>query len=489
MGVEIHQSDLTRLEEMVQQANDGVDMELESRILESSGILNEVNFNRAVAYYFASNPDNTRWPEKGLTLDIINESNFRTTITGEDEIDRYCRTGVVTNHKTIFKDRKSEVFLIDYDIKLSLAAETVKEFSQRREMLRFRLKKRCVSLFGNVRVDLTIVKTNFRKTTSMAAALLNQKEQTYEAEVEYLPSGKGNSANDARRILERTAELSKALGNTEILMARSLELSVRSEYEKLSSNFSSTRDQRSVFIGPSTSTLKKENLKDLSIKNYSVTHKADGERSLVFAYKGDIFTINNRMTLKKTGLRCRLDDDGIFDAEVVELKYGKGIQIQIFDCYRYKELNVGINETFLERYKCIESFVSNVASNEVFEIIAKKFVISDTTWKAAGIIMKDDTKKFVYNTDGVIFTPVDTVVKAFGGTWNDVFKWKPPEFNTIDFLIKFVPETKTPTQFVTMQLFIGSLVNKVYIKKEFLIGDVPQISIVRKHAITNKYSV
>ena len=46
----------------------------------------------------------------------------------------------------------------------------------------------------------------------------------------------------------------------------------------------------------------------------------------------------------------------------------------------------------------------------------------------------------------MIFTPINLSVGAkkegddsiLTGTWNRVFKWKPPEENTIDFLVKFV---------------------------------------------------
>merc|ERR1711998_314738 len=48
-------------------------------------------------------------------------------------------------------------------------------------------------------------------------------------------------------------------------------------------------------------------------------------------------------------------------------------------------------------------------------------------------------------TDGLIFTPRDlgvgmnkvdeTDIKNYKTTWDYSFKWKPPEFNTIDFLL------------------------------------------------------
>ena len=52
-------------------------------------------------------------------------------------------------------------------------------------------------------------------------------------------------------------------------------------------------------------------------------------------------------------------------------------------------------------------------------------------------------KSLDYETDGLIFTPINTGVgtNKIGETppsrkitWHNSFKWKPPEFNTIDFL-------------------------------------------------------
>ena len=49
-----------------------------------------------------------------------------------------------------------------------------------------------------------------------------------------------------------------------------------------------------------------------------------------------------------------------------------------------------------------------------------------------------------YETDGLIFTPMENAVGSNNNvkaanpvktTWDYSFKWKPPEFNTIDFLI------------------------------------------------------
>jgi SAM-dependent methyltransferase len=53
------------------------------------------------------------------------------------------------------------------------------------------------------------------------------------------------------------------------------------------------------------------------------------------------------------------------------------------------------------------------------------------------------SKEYIYKIDGLVFTPVNLVIgdeldgvpPKFDGRWNKLFKWKPPEENTIDFRV------------------------------------------------------
>ena len=82
------------------------------------------------------------------------------------------------------------------------------------------------------------------------------------------------------------------------------------------------------------------------------------------------------------------------------------------------------------------------------DIQAKKFksgIETDDIFKGCESILTDmENGLYPYHTDGLIFTPVEYGVgctkpgeksKVAKLTWELSFKWKPPEFNTIDFLI------------------------------------------------------
>ena len=73
-------------------------------------------------------------------------------------------------------------------------------------------------------------------------------------------------------------------------------------------------------------------------------------------------------------------------------------------------------------------------------------------FQSCAIIM-DQVQKglFPYETDGLIFTPMNMGVgsnvvgepsKNYKITWSNSFKWKPSEFNTIDFLITTKKKSK-----------------------------------------------
>jgi hypothetical protein len=98
------------------------------------------------------------------------------------------------------------------------------------------------------------------------------------------------------------------------------------------------------------------------------------------------------------------------------------------------------------------------------------------------IITKMKDGLFEYNTDGIIFTPsrlaVGSSKEGVAGplhkiTWENSFKWKPPEFNTIDFLVavkkdkkgnheihNILQEGATIQQYKSLLLMCGFDINK-----------------------------
>jgi hypothetical protein len=243
----------------------------------------------------------------------------------------------------------------------------------------------------------------------------------------------------------------------------------------------STRD----FIGPSSISLETQNIvplqEDANIPNinspYTVTDKADGLRKLLFINKkGKIYLMDTNMNIQFTGSITKHNKyfNSILDGEhVINDKEGAFINLYLcFDIYminnRYvkqfpfykskkeedqKEESKEKEKTFrLElMYKFVQGLDSQCVSKSYITPIIikeKKFYsnLNANIYQKCKIILdgiKDDSM-FNYETDGLIFTPSDKSVGSNKSheltdprkiTWQHSLKWKPAEYNTIDFLV------------------------------------------------------
>jgi hypothetical protein len=83
------------------------------------------------------------------------------------------------------------------------------------------------------------------------------------------------------------------------------------------------------------------------------------------------------------------------------------------------------------RISCKRFYPENVETGDIFAACDQ-------------IITKQKNGLFEYETDGLIFTPAfmgvgsDKIGESgplYKTTWDYSFKWKPPKYNTIDFLV------------------------------------------------------
>ena len=248
------------------------------------------------------------------------------------------------------------------------------------------------------------------------------------------------------------------------------------------------------FVGPGSMTLQVENIieptEDTMIanvrKDYTVTEKADGERMLLYVSdEGKIYMIDTNMNVIFTGSKTSEKTlfNSLFDGEHINGdKNGNAINVYAaFDIYYINKKTVRelpFIKTNQENEDADDLEEGGAAGSkyrlelmaEALELLKPQSIleISDTnTSKSSNIVIKSKTfysdsdygtifaacsKKlsdiqdglFEYNTDGLIFTPakypvggsVETGVGPLKKiTWEHSFKWKPPEFNTIDFLV------------------------------------------------------
>lgn len=237
------------------------------------------------------------------------------------------------------------------------------------------------------------------------------------------------------------------------------------------------------FLAPKPITLEQKNLVDPEnaigvtsiLKNYAVTDKADGERMLLYVDDtGAAYLINNVFQVKKTGIVTTSAAlyNSLLDGEYI---VAEKVFI-IFDLYFLGKENIMKLPLMAtgdpSRYAKMELLVASHywdTSNSAIRIELKKHVAADgeQMFKTCQTILNASRK---YNIDGLIFTPVDLPVFAYypgqfkkikgrSMAWDKVFKWKPPEQNTIDFLVKEEPgiytDPKTQNNFKRFKLFTG----------------------------------
>ena len=243
--------------------------------------------------------------------------------------------------------------------------------------------------------------------------------------------------------------------------------------------------------------LKKNNPHSILV-DYAVTEKADGERyqMMIMDHKG--YLINSKENVIDMNITFKNYQNGwLFDGEYIRRdKENKPIQLfMIFDVYFDEESKGKVipqpihtypflsrNDGDISRYSILQKFFNTMeitsgshnksSPKEWWEIDQENSIRIDVKQYEYGYLSKyDDTQLgdevsedltsifraserilnreedgyYPYRIDGLIYLPVYYSVKGsiegvqskyINGTWDHNFKWKPPEENTIDFLVK-----------------------------------------------------
>ena len=236
------------------------------------------------------------------------------------------------------------------------------------------------------------------------------------------------------------------------------------------------------FIGPSSYTLEQKNVMKFEeetnfpciLENYTVTDKADGERSLLFITEnGDICLIDSNMEFSFSGLKTTEKKifNTIIDGELIKYnKMKKYINLfAAFDIYYINKKNVkkyplavDFGKKEPNRYMLLKEVISKinpinvVESDNKMRIQMKYFEIASDKQNifkcCEKLLTHINDPSYEYETDGLIFTPANIGVpnENYKITWEYSFKWKPPKFNTIDFLVKFKKNEKKEDEIHTL---------------------------------------
>lgn len=215
--------------------------------------------------------------------------------------------------------------------------------------------------------------------------------------------------------------------------------------------------RNSGFPGSQPVSMTRENITLLHTKPYKVSWKADGTRyMMLILQEREIYFFdrdNSCFKVDDLSFPCRDNLDmhiknTLLDGEmVIDVLKGERIpRYLIYDFIAYEKEDF-TQKSFSDRMKAIKDLIimprheaimkGKLNRNiEPFSVRLKDFW--DIT-QAAALLGPKFAKQLTHEPDGLIFQP--KLEPYIAGRCDDVLKWKPPEQNSVDFLLKIVQET------------------------------------------------
>ena len=461
-------------------------------------------------------------------LDILFDDEiekFRLSINNDNDIKQFWLTSLLDglDYSLIKKERINNIDMPEYNARISIASETEDEDKEESDLGRYvngqmkkyyRLKNRysIISADKQFRYDLTAIKSAWG--ISLRNSNVLKQTPSYEIEIEYIGGSKGDIKELSLSLLQNVWLLLGILqGNDIVLQQQEIDkvingynnlINIRSYHNRYNNSYSN--EYKHSFIAANAVTLHRKNMISSNtvqniLNKYAVTLKADGQRNLLYIHKsddetnGDFYLININFDIIKMGYK-----DTEWAATIIEGEYIT--DSNTFMCYdilfekgediRRRQLNTTVKKKIKSRkiktrMEYINEFYTSktrekigIYLNEVIKIELKKYYYS-TLQNGSDIFEKAKTlwenrKNNSYESDGLIFIPILEYYPLKGGSWKSLFKWKPEDLNTIDFLIKTKknsngidirdpyiesdPEAKKLLQlqqFKTIELYVGGI--------------------------------
>ena len=461
--------------------------------------------------------------EDRLTITLQDHTRF--TLSGLGIVQQYCRDDRIAGKPFVamIKDRagaESNLDLEEYDTRIKVRREIplgpddarikdiMSTWAQQKKA--FRLIRRWTFQGNGVLFDLSMIRSTRKDVKDNYIWVRNFKDQDilsappiYEIEVELIHEEATAVPDKALGVLvSGIGEVLRGLQKNTVLIRKSTQQKALDAYRTL------VNDDK--FRGPPPVTLELKNMVKTPIagepnirSGYNVTDKADGLRVLGFCDgKGELFLIDQALTVYRTGLKNDVCKNTLLDGEwVTKDKENTAIQqFLLFDIYFGLESKPVDQLPFYSfmpdaetRYKALQKWVTawnggdgaklivaGVNAKTRLRVAIKNFLFAQKDDKhifsLASQILSRPTP---YNTDGLIFSPNDLPLpeKPERG-FLEQFKWKPSEDNTIDFLVvtekskerphedqvitAIKPGVSDTIRYKTLRLFVGSSSEPAY---------------------------
>ena len=412
-------------------------------------------------------------------LEITDDNDNGVLIYNMNNIIKYCNNDSLKdinnfkyiNNKKVLSNKIDNLF--DYSINFNISEKN--ELSSLPENWNILKKKyiiykkiKYIDTRNDIEYIVTLIKKNKNNDTfdNFKSSNISKELQHYEFSIVI------KKTIDISNILQAIVKMQQFITLQSNIMFKEDQKKILSEYHNLiKKDIKISGYNKKDFIPlltPKPITLEKINLIDPKeygavsiLEGYTVTEKADGERLLLYINNnGNIYTINNTYNLFNTGLIAQSNlYNSLIDGEYVTCdKRNDNSKKNIyaaFDMYYIKDKNITslpliADKDSNSRYNYLK-FAKNYidCSKSNIEFVVKKFYYNDSNKTILNYCndILTSYKTYPYEIDGLIFTPAKLALYSYYSNkplqltdnvrWDRLFKWKPPEQNSIDFLIKY----------------------------------------------------
>ena len=196
---------------------------------------------------------------------------------------------------------------------------------------------------------------------------------------------------------------------------------------------------KEYFPGPQPISIEHKHFPVLKGAEYLVCEKTDGERYMMVAltYEGKrkcVF-VNRAFNMFEVPINLKKSayDGTILDGELYE------DTLMVYDAVWVNGESVW-NRNLNERLDAARSVMKSIIymKSDQYRLKCKTF----HQMRDFGKFMDEYLPTVQQKIDGLVFTPVNEPIRI--GTHDTMFKWKPQEKNTVDFLMKREPSRETP---------------------------------------------
>lgn len=469
--MELNNETYSKIIDLIDSSKKNKNYEFEARFWKkNSNFINEDIYNKIFQKFTFSHKNNGygfKYEMKNI-LDVIldkrsvdnNFESIRMSIYGMEDIKKYWITSNLEDIDYIFieKEKLDKVDDNNYYIRFSLNNEIpeLNLLQKNKNLLLsdnfekvYRFKNRySIKTDDNLfLIDMSAIKMGSGKSFKESNTL--KENLKYEIEIEFI--GKDNELDNTiilKKLLEYCEIILKIINNSEILISANIVNQLKNNYNKLIKN-----NRNDNFIAASPVTIHRENLFKNIKNNYAVTLKADGERNFLFVSdNGYMYIFDTNFNFIDTGYEDKVWANTLIEAEYI-VNIDKTKELYMYDILFSKgndvrkRFLVDIKKTKLEtRLEILDHFLKSssrtnrIQEDKCIKLRNKKY-LSSVRADGSDIFQKAkdlwDAKKYnPFNVDGIIFVPKHEYYPLTGGSWFNLFKWKPPHLNTIDFLIK-----------------------------------------------------